>query len=253
LALTAALSAQNPSAAPTFEVASVKRNTGEPGPPVFDGSAFRQSGRLTVMNATVLMLLQVLYRDERPVDIQGGPSWIATDRFDIAAVGEPQSDAEVAPGRTLPRLSAMMKSLLADRFKFRSHIERNDQQGYVLIAVNPRQPGAKLGAAKTECVPQCGTRESGPKGVTGTAMNMDELASALARLPGIGAVVENRTGIEGRYDIRLAVEDTPPVSIPEQGARVIATLEDQLGLALRSQLTTREVLVIDHIERPSHN
>ena len=107
LALTAALSAQNPSAAPTFEVASVKRNTGEPGPPVFDGSAFRQSGRLTVMNATVLMLLQVLYRDERPVDIQGGPSWIATDRFDIAAVGEPQSDAEVAPGRTLPRLSAM--------------------------------------------------------------------------------------------------------------------------------------------------
>ena len=65
----AILSAQNAPIGPTFEVASVRRNTGQPGPPLMDGRAFRQSGRVTVTNMTVLALEVLVIDDiERPTE-----------------------------------------------------------------------------------------------------------------------------------------------------------------------------------------
>jgi uncharacterized protein (TIGR03435 family) len=135
-------------AAPRFEVASVKPNTGPPGPPLIDGRAFRKSGRVTVTNMSLLAMIQVLFRDKNPAMlIEGGPDWLRSDRFDIAAVGEPGSDAAVPPGQSLPRMGEMLKALLADRFNLRTHIEHRAMQIYALVPADPAHPAAKLRAS----------------------------------------------------------------------------------------------------------
>jgi uncharacterized protein (TIGR03435 family) len=47
--------------------------------------------------------------------IVGGPSWMDTDWFDVLA--------NMAPGTTSTDMQAMVRSLLADRFKLRVHRE----------------------------------------------------------------------------------------------------------------------------------
>ena len=74
-------------AAKVFEVASIK--------PVAPGDNRVQiqitpGGRYSGKNVNVNMLLQQAY-DVRPFQISGGPSWIATDRFEITA----KADGEI--------------------------------------------------------------------------------------------------------------------------------------------------------------
>ena len=65
LAVSAAVSAgaphllaQQPGAdEPRFDVASVKPNTGPPGPPLIDGRAFRRSGRVIVTNMSLANII----------------------------------------------------------------------------------------------------------------------------------------------------------------------------------------------------
>ena len=80
--------------------------------------------------------------------------------------------------------------------------------------------------------------------------------------------VIDRTGLSGRFDFTvewtpdatqsLPAETNPPryrpfISPLESSApRLLAALEEQLGLKLDSQLATEPVLVIDKIERPGN-
>jgi uncharacterized protein (TIGR03435 family) len=85
-----------------------------------------------------------------------------------------------------------------------------------------------------------------------------------------GAVLDrpliNKTGITGRFDVHLefaaaetassAQAGAPPVGFPDDptgGASIFTALQEQLGLKLESAKVDGEVLVIDHVERPSEN
>jgi hypothetical protein len=67
--------------------------------------------------------------------------------------------------------------------------------------------------------------------------------------------VLNKTGLTGLYDVRL--EATPEFRInrgPEpDDISVFTAVQEQLGLKLESTKAPIEVLVIDHIEKPSEN
>src|SRR5688572_12889638 len=100
----ASVAAQEPSR-PVFEVASVKPNTSGnmgwrsgPGP----------GGSYNATNVTLPVLIRYAY-DIQDYQFAGGPAWMQTERFDIAArAGREASTAE---------LRLMMRALLADRFK----------------------------------------------------------------------------------------------------------------------------------------
>lgn len=70
--------------------------------------------------------------------------------------------------------------------------------------------------------------------------------------------VLNQTGLTGDYDFLLDFEperhDSPDVA-PATGSKpsLFAALQDQLGLKLESRKMPVEMLIIDHIERPSEN
>jgi len=272
-------SAQGASAdQPRFDVASVKPNTGEPGRALIDGRAFRRSGRATVTNMTLLQMIQVLFREHDPAMlIEGGPAWLNVDRFDIVAEADPGSDAAVPPGQPLPRMNALLRALLADRFNLRTHIEHRQMQIYALVPADRARPAAKLRPSKTiDCASaqndperRCGLRQIGPNRIVAMGITLDDLAltlSGIGRMIGLDRPVENRTGIEGRFDVDArndtlgaatgpgpAGQPIPILAAPEQGARLITMLKEQLGLALRSVPGERDVLVIDHAERPTPN
>lgn len=70
-----------------------------------------------------------------------------------------------------------------------------------------------------------------------------------------GRPVQDKTGLTGTYDMHLDMGQ--PVlaadGAAEPGASVFSTLQEQLGLKLEARKGQVEILVIDHIERPSHN
>ena len=104
------LRAQAPAAngkSPSFEVASVKRNT--------SGSLIAnttiEGNRYVATNLSVKDLLATAFAPLPRSRMVGGPSWINTDRFDIVAI------VEGTP--TPPEIFEMVRSLLWSDFDWR--------------------------------------------------------------------------------------------------------------------------------------
>ena len=92
----------------------------------------------------------------------------------------------------------------------------------------------------------------------GEAASMAQLAYKLSRL--LQRPVVNNTGLEGNYDFKLewtpdtgaSVPDSQPVEIPV-GPSVFSALQQQLGLRLEGTKGPVDILVIDHVDKPSEN
>jgi uncharacterized protein (TIGR03435 family) len=77
---------------------------------------------------------------------------------------------------------------------------------------------------------------------------MELLASALQS--GVGEAVVDATGLDGLYDIALDFVDE---SARDAGPTLFEALQQQLGLKLEAGKGPVEVVVIDHVEKPSEN
>ena len=124
----------------------------------------------------------------------------------------------------------------------------------------PRQPGEK---------PRCGSlqmlTENGIRTLTYAKTTLADFARSLSQ--GMDRYVLDRTGVVGDFILRLAYapDDSmqsgvfnPPVrgepsADDPAGVSIHTALQEQLGLKLESVRGPREVLVIDHVERPSPN
>jgi uncharacterized protein (TIGR03435 family) len=265
-ALAGGPSAQTPPS-PAFEVASLKQNKSTDGrqrgfAPVGPG------GRVTIVGLTVRELLRIAYSSDAallPSQIVGGPEWVDSERFDITAIGGDQlasGPKSAAPGR----LSAMLRTLIKDRFMLTAHTEQKEMPIYALIVERTDRLHQSLG----ECVPPgvagalvaaqlCGFRRVGVNGMSGQGITMELLSGVLADLPDVRRVVRNRTNLTGRFDIDLAFSSMSPVAdgdptasrAPDSGPTLFTALREQLGLKLESTKGPVDVLVIDHVERPT--
>src|SRR5580765_9003895 len=107
------LSAQSTDLA--FEVASVKPNKSGSNRVNFTP---QPGGRFTATNVSVMDLVAVAYGASAPFprsSILGAPSWASRDRFDIVAkaAGNPSQD----------EFALMLRTLIAERFRFVVHVE----------------------------------------------------------------------------------------------------------------------------------
>jgi uncharacterized protein (TIGR03435 family) len=247
-------------AAPVFEAASVKRNT--------SGSENSErnlgaGGRMVFTNFRLPSLVAAAYEVEE-FQVTGGPSWMATERFDIVAIaGTP------AP---LPQLNQMLRTLLTDRFGLQVHTEERERQSYVLLrAREDGQLGAGLKRAVADCGPTGrGTGSGlaagcsawlGPGTMNVTGQPMSQLARALGMM--LGQTVVDQTGLTGGYDFELkfsidGLPGTPsgppgtpgPASDPN-APTVFAALREQLGLRLDARRTMVPFVVIDGASLPT--
>ena len=79
----------------------------------------------------------------------------------------------------------------------------------------------------------------------------------------LGRSVVNQTGLTARYDFKLqwtpdtsqtvrTADDEPPMD-NASAPSIFAAIEEQLVLKLEVQRGSVEIVVIDHVERPSAN
>ena len=266
-----------------FEVATIRQNTGPAvGGPIGGGIGFRP-GRFSAENITLQQILTYAY-ELQASEIFGGPDWVRSDRFDIAAT-MPPSPTGLDDLNARARYRRLIQALLAERFKLVVHEERREMPVYSLVMARPdRRLGQRLRPFEGKCG-EPGTLGPPPNATFGMPTSdpskgpywcmaftgvgrlsaqgtmLSDLTMILARFPAVSRRVLDRTGLTGRFDFDL--EWTPlvappgpaPVGVPSDaaGPTLFTALQEQLGLKLESTKETVSVLVIDSVNRPSPN
>jgi len=227
-----------PAELPRFEVAAIKptpadRQNGSSG-------ITTRLGRLTASNVTLKRCIIGAY-GVGPSQIIGGPPWLDTERFEIAA----KADQPVGDHA----LMGMLQTLLAERFQLSVHRETRNMEALVLeVSKN----GPKLEKAEGES-----STTSGRGRLDAKATNMNLLAQLLSRA--LSVPVVNGTGLEGSFNFKLewSPDSDRPVkpgeAPPDTGPSIYTAIQQQLGLRLQSRKSPVEVLVIERAEKPSEN
>ena len=132
---------------PAFEVVSIKRNTTPMGPDFrTNAGTWRPDGALTMTNVTVGLIIARAYPSTVPRDIADLPDWARSERFDVSATSS-LSQA------TADDRAAMLRAMLVDRFKLAVHVEKREQQAFVLqLARADGRLGPGLKPTETDCV-----------------------------------------------------------------------------------------------------
>jgi uncharacterized protein (TIGR03435 family) len=244
LAAAIVLSAQSPSPA-QFEVASIKpANPSAPrggrfaAPPIAT-----KPGMITASNTSLKQLVEAAWSIE-DYQVSGGPPWFDSARFDITAKSVAAADRD--------QLLLMLRALVTDRFRLKSHRETKQLPVYALtVAKN----GPKFHAAKP-VIPDgkpLPTNHMYPGSIAALARFMSHLDS--------DRPVIDRTGLTGNFDLDIDIQKIMEAasegggpSTPAKMFDALSTiLPDQYGLKLLTTKAPVEILVVDRAEKPSEN
>lgn len=265
LALAAGVAAQAPK---SFEVASVKPSAPDAGDP---RNAIPRmvpaNGRLTVTNMPLRLLIRIAF-EVQDFQISGGPADLMQRRFDIGAKAE--DGAQLTTSGTL----AMMRTLLADRFKLKTHAESREAPIYALVLARADGTlGPDIKPSTSDCVGKepattgpCAVqplgRGPGTFGFRANGQSLEGLVQVLTQAT--GRTVVDRTGLTGLFDyqfqfdpevmLRMAAQQNnlPAASAPPSESPALMTaLQEQLGFKLDSRRGPVDVVVIDHVEAPT--
>ena len=276
--------AANDPASLTFEVASVKANKSGDNRTMIGG---QPGGRFNVTNAALRQIIQIAYQIQ-PFQLIGAPNWINDERFDIVAKA-PAGTPMVGPaGGTSPGpMQFMLRNLLTDRFKLKTHTETREMPMYALVvARSDGKLGPKMKKADVDCAalrgrgpggppappapgerPQCGMM-MGIGSVAAGGVSMTQLSQLLSQR--VGRTVVDKTGLSGFYEFNL---DFTPDQIPgaggpgpvlppgapalppvdPNGPSIYTALQEQLGLKLDAQRGQVEVTVVDSVDHPTED
>jgi uncharacterized protein (TIGR03435 family) len=208
--------------------------------------------------------------------ILGGPAWITTDNYDIdAKISRSGVDQlqKLSPERRAQARQRMLQVLLADRFELMVHREVRQLPIYVLVIA---KNGPKLVRPKRVNAPPTegkSAEDSVRIGENWSTIFQSSPISSLARLLSVqlGRAVVDKTGLKGNYD--FSWQWTPDLSGASTsngtvvnheateasyqnesiGGSISVALQEQLGLKLEAGKGPVQVIVIDHIEKPSGN
>jgi uncharacterized protein (TIGR03435 family) len=232
--LNGALGQSAPSLRPEFEVASVKPHSSPEGSPHV--SIAGDPGRLTYTNITLRGLIREAY-GLKLYPLSRGPDALSTDRYDVIA--------KVSPDASKEQRMLMLQALLAERFKLVVHRESKELPIYRLVAGNG---GPKFRVVEDDgSAPETGS--GGGHQIKAHHISMKLLAATLQGW--IGDTVVDATGLTGLYDLNL--DFNVDESTSSEGPTVFEAVQRQLGLKLESGKGPVEVVVLDHVEKPSVN
>ena len=240
---------QSPPATPrAFEVASIRVREGAP------QWKFAISGtRLNIESYTLFGLIKEAYKLENyQIQTDGAsPLLLSTEiLYDIVAKAEGDSTP------TRDDFRQMLQTLLATRFQLKIHRAPKEMPVYALVV---GKNGTKFHASVPDADPLIRVSFTGTNNeyalLTMPKTTMEGLADMIGLVQ--GRPVLDKTGLTGTWDIKLF--STPEYKMnrgpePNSGELSILTaVQQQLGLRLEPQKGSVEVLVVDHVEKPSEN
>ncbi len=281
---TAAPAAEPPLA---FEVASIKVNHAA------DNRVGIRStpGRFTATGVPLKFLISNAY-NVRPFQISGGPNWINTEKYDIDAKMPDGLDGELQKlplDQRRAKMSQLLQSLLTDRFQLKVSHETKEGPVYNLVVAkngpliheakpsvdNPDAPKGPDGKPLAR-----NFMRMMPGELQGQSISLEFLAQQLSMQ--LGRKVIDKTGLKGNYDFDLKWSPEPgaggmmgggppgggppggsppgagpgadaPPPPDASGPSIFTAVQEQLGLKLDSAKGPIEMLVIDHVEKPSED
>jgi len=272
-----------------FEVASIRQNTSEkfipPNFPLSPDNSYASTGGLFSADFDLLTYIDFAYRfspspEQRQLMLAHWPKWLTTDRFEIHA-------RAAGTNPTKDQMRLMMQSLLADRFKLAVHFETHRMPVLAMRLAKPGKLGPKLRphADGPPCESPATPPARGPSAIPADVFppvcevyewdgrpgrllwgarntTMALVAGALPPVGRLDRTVIDQTGLSGNFDFTLQwtpeSDDAAPPAANLQGddlqeTTFLEALREQLGLKLESQKGPVQVLVIDHVQKPSEN
>jgi uncharacterized protein (TIGR03435 family) len=238
---------------PSFEVATIK-----PSPPNRPGKGFGFPGdHFMTRNTNVNDLIAFAY-GLHAKQIIDGPPWFGVDLYDIEA----KPDTEGRPNQK--QMQVMVQKLLADRFQLKFHHDKRELSVYVIGVASG---GPKLTATT-----------SGPNDPSAfffralgdlTVRNQSMADFATWMQSGVmDKPVVDQTGLTGKYDFQLKWTPDesqfgqfrgtgaivpPPSNDANAPPSLYTAIQEQLGLKMGPGKVPDDVIVIDHVEKPSEN
>jgi uncharacterized protein (TIGR03435 family) len=229
----------------SFEVATIKPSRPDGSTPA-NVSKFDPL-RFTRVRSNLNLLVADAY-DLADYQVTGGPSWAATDQFDI--------EAKPAGHSTPLQMRQMLHTLLVDRFQLMSHHEMRSVDAYSLILA---KRGPRIGPQFHVHQDQEGdpnpVRSNGGLAMHKTMKDFANIISIYLRhpFPSSGALPEipydplpviDQTRLAGDYDIVVDLQRS------RDWAEV---LNEQLGLSLVRRRVSVENVHIDRASKPGEN
>jgi uncharacterized protein (TIGR03435 family) len=238
---------------PSFEVATIK-----PSKPGQQGKGFGFRGRQFItMNTNLNDLIAFAY-GLHAKQIVGAPDWFGTDLYDIAGVPD-------VPGRpNLKQSGIMMQKLLADRFQLKFHHEKKVLSVYTITVAHggPKMKKSTAGPDDGEGFMFRGLGDLIVRNMT-MASFATWMQSGVMDRP-----VVDQTGLPDRYDFLLKwtpdesqfaqfrgsnVKMPTATNDPNAPPGLYTAIQEQLGLKMEATKAPDDVIVIDHVEKPSAN
>ena len=204
------------------------------------------------------------------IPIGGGPDWIHSERFEIDAKSDGQPSIQMMQG-------PMMQAILEDRFQLKIHRETRQGPVYELVSgkgspkLKPLQDGSCTPAFVGRTLPALSSGQHycrnmvSPRSVEFEGGTLSMFAGLLNLI--LDRPVIDKTGIMNYFEIhlRFSPDDlaaprpaTADPGAPADGAApdapgIFQAIQEQLSLKLVPAKGPVDMLVIDHIERPSEN
>ncbi len=238
---------------PGFEVATIKPST-----PNKPGKLFGfRGGHFITVNTNVNDLVAFAY-GLHAKQIVDAPAWFGTDLFDI----EGKPDAEGRPNQK--QMSTMVQKLLTERFKLTFHHDKRELSVYVITVAGGGPKMTKSTSAPNE--PSAFFfRGLGDLVVRNQTMTdfATWMQSGVMDKP-----VVDQTELSGRYDFTLkwtpddsqfaqfrgtGVTPPAPKDDPNAPPGLYTAIQEQIGLKMGPAKFADDVIVIDHVEKPSEN
>jgi len=205
------------------------------------------------------------------IPIEGGPGWIHSEAFEIDA----KSDAHP---NILMMQGPMMQAVLEDRFKLRIHRETRQGPVYELTLgkgspkLKPFQEGSCIPVALGRPLPELAADQRRCRNMVNPRGSVEFEGGTLSMFAGLLGIaldrpVIDKTGLTSQFAIRLvfspddsaaprpaaAEPGAPTPARPPDAPSIFQAVQEQLGLKLVPAKGPVDVLVIDHVEKPSEN
>jgi uncharacterized protein (TIGR03435 family) len=204
-----------------------------------DGKTETTPGMLRMQDVTVNTCIKWAYGVQ---DSQiAGPEWMQSEHFDITAKADhPAGEVQ---------MKVMMQGLLAERFKLAFHRQQKELKSFALMVA---KGGAKLKPAEGDGKSVMHNSANATVATSTTMKEFGDMLSGPLQTP-----VVDMTGLKGKYDFTLDFTNYLPDDMktmrPDATSVLMSALPGELGLKLEGRKEMVEVMVVDHVEKPSEN
>ena len=240
---------------PAYDVSSVK-----PHDPGVQGMSWRVNDDGVSIRNTQLKNVLASAWNVRGDQVSGAPSWTEDLHWDIMG-----KSTELTPEQlkklTNEQKSQMMQQLLAERFHLKAHFETHTGP---IFTLSPAKGGLKV-----QPIPMTAEEKAAGKiadsrlSMTGGAAMVIEakrisLSMFILNLTGsLHQTTIDETGLPAdavySFTLRFAPDYETGISSDNDAPSIMAALQEQLGIHVEAGRGPVQVLIIDHVEKPTAN